>query len=168
MRHTSLPDQMFWCPGKFSLICSLQSFPTHLQVLSHGREVLVLALSAPQNEERGGFGEQASSSPNTGFPKMSRKQRVQICRHILTWHFSVLHPPSPHTQACCVAFGGPCTGCSVLCSVGWYQARCFREVDPAMLGEGSQTQAWAAAAGTFTVVLACSQSPAPTSCYKLV
>lgn len=143
--------------------------PTHLQVLSHGREVPVLALNAPQNKERRGFGGLASSSSNTAFPKMSRKQRVQICKHSLTWHFSVLHPlPHTHTQACCVAFGGPCTGCSVLCSVGWYQARCFPEVDPAMLGEGFQTQAWAAAAGTFTAVLACSQSPALTSCYKLV
>lgn len=66
-----------------------QSFPTHLQVLSHGREVPVLALSAPQNEERRGFGGLASSPKCLG----SRG------------HVSVLHSPLPTPRPAVLLLG---------------------------------------------------------------
>lgn len=74
------------------------------------------------------------------FPE-SGKTSLHRGKHVSNVAF-LCAAPLPPTQACCVAFGGPSTGCSVLCSrtVGWYQARCFREVDPAVLEGCSQVQ----------------------------
>lgn len=164
---TSLPDHGFGALENSSSPFPISPSPSTSRFLSHGREVPVLALSAPQNEDRkeGVWWTTTSPPPPTlASPRVSGKQRVHT---FLAWHFSMLHP-SP-AQACCVAFGGPSTGCSVLCSmtVGWYQARCFRKVDPAGLGECSQAQpgcqSW-----SFNCCAGLSPAPCPSPGYHRV
>lgn len=157
----------FWCPGKFFSHPFPSAYPHPPSGFCHVKK---RCLSSPSvlHKMRKGFGELASSFPQHWLPQKFLGSRS--ANMFLTWHFSEMLL-SPHAQACCVAFGRPSTGCSILCSmtVGWYQTRCFREVDPAMPGEGSQTQAWATAAGALIAILAYSQTPAPTpSCYRVV